>query len=181
MADGLPVILRELEGQQREVVLEGSALPRQGVEVGGRLRTVRTHYPGTRAASTQVLGTEEDPIELRGHLRDVWLGAEGAALAQMQALRDLYLGQRYCELSWGETLVRRGFIKEFRADFIREADIGYRLRFEVDEADEAEVLAPVEFEETTPEEVSAALVVLRTAADNLSNIASAVNVIQAVR
>jgi len=179
MADGLPVIVRELEGQGREVVLEGSTLPQRGVDVGARLRTVRTHYPGSRRASTQVLGTEEQDIQLQGQLRDVWTGLQGGALSQMQALRDLYLGQRYCELSWGETLVRRGYLKEASFSLVRAEDIGYRLVFEVSEADEAEVVAPTEYEETTPEDVSLALAALLAATDNINATIGAVNTIQA--
>jgi len=179
VADGQPIIIRELEGQRREVVLAGTDLPEQGLEVGGALRTVRTHYPGSRRASTQVLGTEESDLELQGLFRDDWAGFAGWALAQMGALRALYTGQRYCELAWGETLVRRGYVK--RAVFVlhREAVVGYRLVFEVAEADEAEVVSPVEFETATPEDLSLALKALRFAVDHLDEAVAAVNTVQA--
>jgi len=141
MADGQPVIIRELEGDRRTLILEGSDVPERGIDVGGTLRKVSTEYPGASRRSTQIMGTSEQPIELRGRFSDTLSGVSGGALDRMHALRRMWLGQRYCELSWGTTLVRRGYIESVTHRIIRDGDIDYKLTFSVDEADEAEVIA----------------------------------------
>jgi len=71
MADGEPVILRELGGRQREIVLEGAALPERGIASGVKQRLVKSHYPGSRKASVQMLGTSEDDIRITGRWDDM--------------------------------------------------------------------------------------------------------------
>lgn len=183
MADGLPVILRELTGQRREVVFEASAVPAGGFDVGGTLRTVRTHYPGTRVASTQVMGTEEDDIELRGVLRDSWTGVDGGAEATVAALRAIFLARRYCELAWGESLVRRGYLKRLVATPHRDGVWDFRIVFEVAESDEAEFVSTASSRKATLPKASdlrSALALVDAAAAWLDEVVAGVDVIQAV-
>ena len=140
LADGQPLVLREVSGTL-SVTLALAALPGQGVEAPATLRSVTTHYPGSSAPSTQVMGTREEPIELSGQWRDVWLGLEGASAELVTACRRLFLGQRYCELAWGELLVRRGYVKAFAPKYLREGEIDWKLTFEVAEADDPEVIS----------------------------------------
>lgn len=179
MADGEPIVLRQLEGDGLELVLEDASLPEQ-LTSASELRTVRTYYPGTNGASTQVMGTKDDDIVLQGQLRDTWIGAAGGALALWQTMRRMYLAQRYVELSWGSTFVRRGRLKRVEQTFTRVADIGFRLTFEVDEADEAEVVKPVAFETPTSEDLDTGLDELEAVLDDADVAVSVLNVIQGV-
>lgn len=156
MADGAAILLRELEGQLREVVIPVSALPSE-LTTSTELRTNVTWYPGASRSSTQVMGTKEDPITFDGELRDVWLGAVGGAESLYQHLREILLAGVWCELSWGETIVRRGFLKKLEPKWRRDADIGYRITFEVDEADDAIVMVPAPFEKPSSAELDTEL------------------------
>jgi hypothetical protein len=180
MADGEAIVIAELEGTGLQVFLEDSSLPTQ-LESASELRSVVTHYPGTSAASTQIMGVKDDDIVLEGQFRDVWIGFEGGAMARWQALRRLLIGQRYCELSWGSTFVRRGFVKRVEQTFRRGADIGYRLTFQVDEADEAEVVAPTAFpEDSTTNDLDALLAEVQARSLSLSEAVDVLNLVQAV-
>lgn len=145
------IVLEELGGRRRRVVLEDSTLPERGLAVESRARIQSTWYPGASRASVQHLGTEERPFTLRGHLRDVWLGTVGSALAAWADLDGLLRGQQPISLTWTETqeggilpldqqpLVREGYITMLRPVYDRAGDIGYELEFTPTAADEAVV------------------------------------------
>lgn len=180
LADGQPVVLKELEGDGREIQLLASDMPRQGVVVGGELRRVTTWYPGAQTASTQVLGTKEREIELNGWLRDTWEGLVGGAAKMMQDLRDLWLGQRYCELTWGTLVVRRGYIADVEFRFVRETDIEYRLTFQPTEAQEAVVLSAQPAEPVTPTFTVSLLRQLGEAAEEALSVAASASAVVSV-
>lgn len=137
MADGDPIIIRQLQLPFTTLVLSGTSLPNQGVEIGGDLQLRSTMYPGAKAASVQVLGIEERPIAFEGMFDDQLVGFTGEALTKSQTLRDMWLGQIYCELSWGSTFVKKGYIQSYSSSFIRQAQIGYKFEFKVVESNEA--------------------------------------------
>ena len=134
-ADGQPIILRELEGLEREVLLDGGALPNRGsVAYGGEQRVNRTFYPGSNTPSTQVLGVQFDDISLKGLLKDIWAGQVGYARATADALASIWKAQTRCELTWGDVYVHRGRVKRWEERPARESDLAYTLDFQVDEA-----------------------------------------------
>lgn len=141
MANGESVFIREIEGESRlEAELGNSTLPEKGLTLGGEQRLVTSHYPGSNRAFTQVMGPREEAIELRGKLRDAWIGQAGGARATMRLLDALRRRGRYCELSWGSTFVVRGFVQAAKFPISRDDDIDYELTFQVDESpDLAEV------------------------------------------
>lgn len=177
MAD-YPMILEELEGLRRRVVLDASALPFQGMEAGVSMRMVRTHYPGSRRASVQVLGTEEAPILLQGRFSDVLLGAAGGAEALVAELRGLLTGQRPVELTWG-AVVRRGFVTRFTPRYQLRSVVGWELEFTPDEADDATVVA-IPYQATTTTDVLTVLDVLESIVDSLDEAVAVSNALQAI-
>jgi hypothetical protein len=176
------VVLRELGGAQRELRLEDTTLPEQGVVVETEQRTTATWYPGASTASVQVHGTKEAPIPFVGWLRDSWLGLEGGAAEIGQQLRALSLGRQRCELSWGESLVRRGRVQRVRLEYTREADIRYEFVFEPDEADESAVIAVAANRVPAPSqfELADVLDVLSDALDLALKAAAVSNAINAI-
>lgn len=140
-AAGEPVTIRELEGDLRTVTLEGPDLPEQGVEAPVSMRMVRTRYPGSSGVSTQIMGIEEGDIELRCTFNDALTYVSDGALAQIATLRGLVTGGAWCELAWGTTLVRRGFVSKVVPRYQRESLIGCIITFAPDEADEAVYMA----------------------------------------
>lgn len=182
LADGQGFILQELAGEERRVLLGGPDSPERGVEIAGELRSQVTWYPGASAASTQILGTREEPIVLTGRLRDGWWGYNGWAAAKAQSLRDLWLGQRYCELSWGTLVVRRGYIKRVAIAWETEHDAVYTVEFQVSESDEAVVAVSDagEVNLTKTFELSDLLDLLGDALELLNTAANVSNAAQAV-
>lgn len=141
-ADGLPVIIQELGPPFRSIVFAGRDRPEQPVEVAGRQRATQTWYPGTTKASTQVMGTEEDPIPLRGWFQDPLTLLDGGPGARMAILRDLMQGQNLCQLLWGTVIIRQGRVSRCSFQIHREAKIRYEVVFAVDQPNEARSLAP---------------------------------------
>lgn len=152
MPVGQPLVITELDGEKRVLTLERATLPRKGVDAGMRLRSVSTKYPGSSQASTQILGTEDSDITFEGLLRDIQMGQAGLALAATALMESIFRGQRFCQVAWGTTLVRRGYIKEFVPRYHRESWIEYKLVFEVAESDAATVVVkdfvPVDTKQT---------------------------------
>lgn len=146
---GDPVVLRELEGDLREVVLGDSKTPERGVEVGGQVRMASTMYPGATGASVQVMGTEEEPITVQGWLIDTWIGKAGGAGEAKAAIESLRLGQRYCQIQWGTDIDARGFVKRTKFRYNDPGRIRYEIEFMVVESgrvEQVQVRTPTEGE-----------------------------------
>lgn len=137
-----PVIIREVEGLRRMLLLYDFDLPEQGVSRKTSQRLVVSRYPGASGgASVQHLGYEEHPLVLRGWFRDSSLGSRDWARFQDAAARALVTGGRQVELTWGSTWTLRGYIREYSGTFTRPQDVEYEITMEVTEANEAIVLA----------------------------------------
>ena len=125
---------------------QDAALPEQGFDAGIRLRQVKTMYPGASAPSRQIMGTEEEPITIKGMWRDDLLGLVGGAQANVNTARLLVLRQVPCSLTWygddgSAPLSRSGLVVAFTPTWRRADAVGWSLTFEVDEATESEVVA----------------------------------------
>lgn len=174
-ADDQGVYLWELEGAERRVQFIGSDTPRRGVSVAAEIRSVTTHYPGSSVPSTQLLGFKEDEIPFEGTFRDDLYGLSGHALAQRDALVGLMRGQRYCQLNWGQALVKRGHVRRVEYTVHAEGWIDYRFVFEVSESDEEAVgEAPYPAAET-PFDLLALLREIASAAEQVAQTAVLVN------
>jgi hypothetical protein len=179
-ADGSGVQITDLEAGGW-FLLADTTRPEQGVAVGGKLRRVTTRYPGVTRPSTQILGAEEEPIVLEGWFRDSWIGKDGGAAAMATAMRAAWRKRHYCELFWGQALVRRGYIDQITETYTSERAIRYRIVFEVVETDESAVLAtpfaPVE----TPFDLLALIREIEDVVDTLSTTTAELdNVITAI-
>lgn len=144
MADDDAVLLRELEGDLRAVLLTGPDLPAL-LATGTEQRVAWTHYPGNHRASAQVLGVKHDDITLDGQFRDVWTGTDGGAQSRIVQLQKILEAGRRCELSWGDTVVRRGLLTRVEPTWRRAGVVDYRIVFQVDEADAPETILPRPF------------------------------------
>ena len=174
-----PLIISELTGTNI-LTLTDAALPAQGVEIGAETRMVQTYYPGTSTPSTQIMGTQEKPILLRGVWRDEWIGLTDGALALVETGRALLQGQMRCELQWND-LVRRGYVSAFTATLRRRGYWEWSLTFAVDQADEAVVVAVPMVPAATPFSFANLLAAALQYADEAATVAISVNnVLQAV-
>ena len=180
-ADGLPVVIRTIEGAPLEVTLDRGAVPTRGFEVGVNLRTVGTSYPGNSAKSVQIMGVEQEPIVVEGFLRDSWQGETGAALRLNAELRALCLAQRLCQMEWGDTIVKRGYVKNFRA--MPDKDTEWRSRLEswvLESADGGTTRAPQPLPPATQSTLSKVLDAMSEVEDALNATVLATNAIQAI-
>lgn len=182
MANGESVFLREVEGDhQIEVEFSGSLLPGRGVEIGGEQHLATRHYPGNmRRAATQVMGPREDPIELRGVLRDAWIGAGGGALEAMQRIDLIRRRGRYCELAWGEVFVVRGYLRRAKFPIQRDDDIEYQIEFQVDERMETAMVFADPHPEPGPDDLRGRVKGLGAAMKALDAALALNNVLRAV-
>ena len=141
MADGQPISITEIGGDNRVVRLEGPSLPDRGsLDLGGETKAIDIWYPGAKAASIQFLGTKEAPVTLRGRLIDVWAGVSGYALATMRAMEALRYAQARVRLEWGDTVQKVGYIKSSSFLIFRESDIQYEIEIMILQTDSDEVL-----------------------------------------
>lgn len=174
-----PLTIAEIDGSNR-LDLGESSMPAQGVAMPIELRRTSTYYPGVSAPSTQIMGTKEGDITLRGVWRDSWLSETDGAQALVAAARALVLGQRRCQLEWND-LVRRGYVHSFTPTVLRRDLVTWELVFFPDQADEAIVVATPAVPLPTNFGFANALAAALLVADEIATVAiSANNVLRAV-
>jgi hypothetical protein len=156
-ADGEAVTITELRAPFRVIELARQDRPDKPVSRASEQRARQSHYPGTQRASTQVMGTREEPVQLNGWFLDPLNGldvvntakpdgtlstARGVA-AKIALLRGIQQTGGLCRLVWGEIIVCYGRVK--RADFRyhESARVQYSILFEVDQPDEAAAIQPI--------------------------------------
>ena len=184
MADGEPMVFRELGGAMREVVLEGAALPSRGVSNAVTTRKVTTWYPGRSTASTQRMGTSEDPIRMSGFWSDALLAEVNTTRETLrQDIRSLQRVGFEIELEWGQH-IRRGFIDSFDAEWDTDGRGAWTMTFGPNESDDDYVLSTVNLPATSESDtkrllndVDSAIDTLAATAGALGGIAAAVAVI----
>jgi hypothetical protein len=138
------VIFEELTGSRRSIELRNRALPYRPVAFPGEQRIKKTTYPGNPVATIQVLGPNEQPIELKGTWKtryvtndarlsgfdDIYvLGFPVTAEILSTAFERLRVGGNQISLTWGP-IVRIGVITQFVPNFQRVEDIEWTLTFE---------------------------------------------------
>lgn len=136
LGDDLPVVITELGPPFRVVTFAGPDRP-EPVRRVSRARVVQTWYPGAKQASVQQLGIEQEPIVLRGWLRDplsVLLG--DGPQARLAILRGLQEGGRQCWLLWGDTINLTGRVEILDYTTVKMNKIQYEITFAVDKSDE---------------------------------------------
>lgn len=174
--DEQAIAIYELEGDKRIVILGGSDRPPELVQACA-IRSVRTQYPGANRTSTQIMGVDDEDMTIEGQLRDVWGGAAGWATAQAAALRALGRGRRFCQMSWGTATVVRGYVRRVEIGHVADGIKRYKVDFQVDESDEADVTKPVAFARApSSRDVRSGLDVLGQVVDTLALVAADVGV-----
>lgn len=136
--------LEALDNSGVTLELFSRALPYRPLTVGGRQRAQFTWYPGSPAAIVQMLGPEEQPIQLEGFWKDRFIGVgngtDGIAKANGQpiyAVTELVAfvdamrrtGRQY-KLTW-DKLERYGHITEFVQTWHTFHDCEWSMEFTV--------------------------------------------------
>lgn len=137
------LLIESLDGQV-QLELFSRALPYRPLTIGGRQRAQFTWYPGSPAAIVQMLGPEEQPIQMEGFWKDRFIGVgngtDGIAKANrvpvysVTALVEFVdvmrrTGRQY-KLTW-DKLVRYGHITEFVQTWHTVHDCEWSLEFTV--------------------------------------------------
>lgn len=135
LGDGLPVILAEVYPPFRVITFAGKDRP-EPVERESRQHAKQTWYPGTKEASTQVLGTREEPLVLRGWFRDPLSLLDGGPQARVSILRGILEGQRGCRLLWGDALVLQGRVAGLKFVTRTLHRVQYEITFAIDKSDD---------------------------------------------
>lgn len=116
MPESQPIVIEQLGGERRKVVLSGGALPNQGVETGIGQRLERQFLPGASEAVVQVLGLDLPDLTFVGQLNDALLDGPGDARALVEQMFLLVTEAQPVEVSWGDSgaFARRGYVTSFR-------------------------------------------------------------------
>ena len=132
------LVIDELSGPQRRIVLAGRALPYRGPGWQTTMRHSISWKAGSPIGTIQPLGSQEEPTTFHGMWKDRFLapfvGAFGfdfeIRLAE-DLCRAMYLLARSgneIRVEWG-SFVRSGLIGHFRAEPERTQDIAWELEF----------------------------------------------------
>lgn len=140
------LVFEEVDGLT--LTLNDRFLPYRPITVGGKQRAEFTWYPGSPEATVQMLGPEEDTIQLRGFWKDKFLQiaqsviltaapANAASLSfidsvsgLVQVVDDMRRMGRQIKLSWG-AMQRVGHIVSFRQTWHNIHDCEWELDFAV--------------------------------------------------
>lgn len=111
------------------------ACPIQPWPLGGKLRTVRTDYPGSRQPSEQVLGPMQKPFKLSGQWDDRYnrrgdFVNGGYAVAEMRRFEAMCERGNPCRFSY-LSITRDGLIIDWDIPYKREWQIGYSFEVSV--------------------------------------------------
>lgn len=117
------------------------ACPIQPFPLGGKLRTVRTDYPGSRKPSEQVLGPNHKPFKLTGMWDDRYnrfgqFSGGGYARQEMRRFEAMCFRGNPCRFQY-LTIVRDGLIVDWDFPYKREWQIGYSFEVSVHEDPQA--------------------------------------------
>ncbi len=153
MGDASSIIIKELDGQHREVVLKGPALPFQGASWKSKQSIVTTWYPGNgNQATQQVLGPQELPSSWEGVWRRTQMGKNPSSVAEeggvpssiirpttmRDLLDEIFYGGSRLRVSWVSigsdgtrgTVVREGRATEWEFPTDRLSDISWKITFD---------------------------------------------------
>lgn len=111
------------------------ACPIQPFPLGGKLRTVRTDYPGSRKPSEQVLGSSKKPFKLSGTWDDRYnrfgdFVGGGFAIAEMRRFEAMCERGNPCRFQY-LSIVRDGLIIDWDFPYKREWQIPYSFEVSV--------------------------------------------------
>lgn len=111
------------------------ACPIQPWPLGGKLRTVRTDYPGSRQPSEQVLGPSQKPFKLSGKLDDRYnrygnYADGGYAVGEMRRFEAMCKRGNPCRFSY-LSITRDGLIIDWDFSYYRDWQIGYTFEVSV--------------------------------------------------
>lgn len=179
-SDGQPVVIQELSIPFRVMTFAGKDRPEQPVTVGERSRVTRTHYPGTHKASVQFMGTEREPIVLRGWFQDPFSFLDGGPAAREALLRSMMQGGGLCQLIWGTRIVCQGRVEALTFDYHLANRVRYEVTFAVDQGNEPTELAPPILGVAASAQLAAALTVAVNAANLVANTARTAKVLVGV-
>lgn len=135
--DGSPGDRFEWSADRRAPTGRGGAraCPIQPWQLAGKLRTVRTDYPGARKPSEQVLGPQKMPFTLTGKWDDRYnrsgeFADGGYAIAEMRRFEALCERGNPCRFQY-LSIVRDGLITEWDLSYMREWFIPYKFTVSV--------------------------------------------------
>lgn len=130
--------IEELTGEQRVVLLQGRALPYQGVGWNARQRTKKTVYAGNPVGTIQILGPDYDNTTIEGMWKQRFLSGQivvstGEEITTPeQAVRlfeSLVTSGNTLAVQWGP-VVRYGLMVNFEHVWLRPQDLRWTAEFE---------------------------------------------------
>jgi|GEM_PF-2118356 len=130
--------IEELTGEQRVVLLQGRALPYQGVGWNARQRTKKSTYAGNPVGTIQILGPDFDNTTIEGMWKQRFLtGAIVVSTGEeitrpeeaVRLFESLVTSGNNLAVQWGP-IVRYGVMVNFEHVWIRPQDVRWTAEFE---------------------------------------------------
>jgi nucleoid-associated protein YgaU len=150
------LVIRELEGEGREVQLVGRALPHRPLSLSGKQRVEMSKLPGSPSKVATVLGAEEAPTTMRGAWKDRFLDVSAASNpngvgdappvelngspvysvdSTVQLFDLIRRSGALLEVTWF-SIKRRGYLVEFKQDWHNAHDVEWEAVFDwIDQGD----------------------------------------------
>ena len=142
------MVIRELTGQKREVILVERGLPFRPFELSTSQRAEATWYPGSPVATGSVYGGVEDPTTMNGIWNDRFLGADTigtlngittfpiqlngfpipTAREAVTLFDSICLEGQLCLFTWDED-ARRGLLKKVRKKWLNRRDCEWEMEW----------------------------------------------------
>jgi hypothetical protein len=155
--DATSFTITELTGAQRQLVLQGRAMPYKPLTMKGTMRAEFTWYPGNTTASVQMLGSKEEPTTVSGKWKDRFIassneffslvtptgialqtagaasqGAVGQALASTQdivkTVDSIRRAGQLLRVTWGD-VIREGILTSFTVTWERQDVASWEMEF----------------------------------------------------
>lgn len=132
-----PIVIQELSGSERVIVLGGRALPERPLPAGGRTRHKLTWYAGNAVGTLQVLGVEDKSTTINGEWNDRFIadqvtvqGFETPTLARevVAIFENIQRSGNAIRFQWGD-VVRMGILADFDPEWQREQDVRWSMEF----------------------------------------------------
>lgn len=186
MSDPTPFSIRELSGDQNNVILKGRCLPYRPLSFEGSMRAEFNWYPGNPIATAQVLGAAEAPTVANGMWKDRFMkttldngtpilsGQAGSVEFNGLVVADAWnavrvvdgfrLRGQLVEVAWDE-IIRQGLLIRFKHTWHRREDVEWEMEFQW--ISRGEPFLPVAFSVSIP------------IVDMVNSVLSAINDLQA--
>lgn len=125
-------LIEEVAGAKEKVRLVANMMPMIPFSFGGEQRIKKDYYAGSSEPVTQILGSQESDVTIKGRLKDKRYGDNsdlyGVSTEIQQQIDAMRIRGNLCRFALGEW-ERYGFIQKTNFDMKKLSDVSYEITF----------------------------------------------------